>query len=293
MQRSAITKLKVVVLKNIVQSAQTDATPSTDLDQDALEQLKGSLRAAGQLSAILRCKQHPSRVLAGHHRAAAGGKDFIYHDVDEFAKRIGKTHAVAEKLVGIASNVQRKVSEEEREKEFMALAELLIKQGTLRNKTAAEVVRLTGFSKEYVYSHLPPDYRDTARGRAIRSGLARGKVNSVDLGLSNSSDDHERSGKASVQDGLDAEMVRFSDSMVKMVNDKLDKIQEVVDRAIAKRSETEESAVSYETEAGRVHLQITGTVARVEVSPMVRSSMHSFRKRMLTMAKRQGVSVSS
>jgi hypothetical protein len=136
----------------------------------------------GQLSENLRCRQHPERVLAGRHREAAGATRSAYYDVDALASRINQSHDVAELLVTIASDVQRRVPEEETRGKMISLAEKLVSQGTPRKKAAAEVTRLLGLTKQYVYHLLPDEYKDAGRGHAIRAGLLRGKVKSTYFG---------------------------------------------------------------------------------------------------------------
>jgi hypothetical protein len=146
------------------------------LDESVVGLLRGNLKSVGQLTEILRCRQHPNKLLAGRHREAAGATQTRYYDVGALARRIHESHDVAELLVTVTSDIQRRVPEEETREKIISLAEMLVSQGTPRRKAAAQATRLLGFTKQYVYRLLPDEYKDAGRGGAIRVGLLRRKV---------------------------------------------------------------------------------------------------------------------
>ncbi len=159
-------------------SAQSSPKSQTKLDPDALQELTESLATVGQINAIIRCKQHPDRILSGRHRVAAGASRHVDYDTDEAARRLGQTHEATEQIIRIHANTQRKVSEEERQAEFIALAETYHQDGTPKELCAQKVVEALGprFTKVYIYSLLPERFKDARRTKAIRAGIARGKV---------------------------------------------------------------------------------------------------------------------
>jgi hypothetical protein len=153
------------------------------IDDKVAKMLQDSLKAVGQIDAIVVCKQHPERpgkILSGRHRAAAGAKRRVLYDVDEFARRVGVGHEVAEQIIIISANVQRHISKAERRVEFLELAARLEKDGVPHGRIVGRVVELTGFTRAYVHK-LIPEFKSTRRSEAIKRGL-RQNVNRVDIG---------------------------------------------------------------------------------------------------------------
>lgn len=161
-----------------------DSNGADDLDREIVGKIKDSLLAVGQIDAIVVCQQHPSIVLSGRHRAAAGAKRKVLFDIDQFASRKGVSHEVAEQLVRVSANVQRHVSEAERRGELLELAERLQRMEVPRSQIAGKVAEFTGFSPVYVYQ-LIPEYKSAKRSEAIKRGLkTAANVNSVNLDAS-------------------------------------------------------------------------------------------------------------
>jgi hypothetical protein len=133
----------------------------TTLDKDAVGDLKRSIEAVGQIYGVIACKQHPDRILSGKHRMATGLplRDPYPLDVDARAKAFRYSHGLMELLIQVKSNTQRKVSEEERRQEFVAIAEQLEKDGTPKDKVARRIVEVLGFSESYALSLLPSQFK--------------------------------------------------------------------------------------------------------------------------------------
>lgn len=126
--------------------------------------LRSSLKASGQIVRVIRCEQHPDRVLAGAHRLRAlereGVKPLCFDlDVDKRAEELGLGHDLTELVIRIESNVQRRVPTGERAEEFLQVARLLEKEKVLKADVAQRMVKILGFSESYVLSLLPPEYK--------------------------------------------------------------------------------------------------------------------------------------
>jgi very-short-patch-repair endonuclease len=144
------------------------------LDEEALAKLKKSIEIVGQLYGVVRCKQHPDRILMGRHRLAVlGDKARLFDlDVDAKAKELGYSHDLMERLIIYHSNIQRQVSKEERREELIEMAKQLEKEGLQKEKIARRIAELVSLdlTERYVYELLPDEYKEKVKMEAGKKG---------------------------------------------------------------------------------------------------------------------------
>ena len=133
------------------------------LDIDAIADLRNSVAQVGQLNDVLVCKQHPLNLLGGKHRAkAVGGLQKVKSkaiDEDELASKLCVTHVIAETLVKIHSNVQRKIPKAETRAHVLSLARALDSSGEEREKIGQKLCNMLPFSNSYILRLLPPEFK--------------------------------------------------------------------------------------------------------------------------------------
>ncbi len=111
------------------------------LDQRILEVLRSSMKTTGQLQDIMKCQQHPHKILLGNHREGVGGEELKvkFYDVEGLAKKMGVSHLAAEELVRINGDVHRRVPKVETRKRITRLAELLVASGASARRQSDEL----------------------------------------------------------------------------------------------------------------------------------------------------------
>jgi very-short-patch-repair endonuclease len=128
-------------------------------------ELEESLKSPiGQIEPILRCKQHPERILSGRHRDKILNKQgktarAQLYDCDELARRESISHGLAHWLVTSAANVRRQIPEDERQADVMQMAVVLDADGVPPEKRAQTIARLTGLTTRRVEQLLPKEHK--------------------------------------------------------------------------------------------------------------------------------------
>ncbi len=147
------------------------------IDEEAVKLIMAAIEGVGQVYSVVRCRQHPTHILAGSHRVEAMKRlkiepRYFDLDVDKRAKEMGVSHDVAEHLIRINANTQREVGESERAREFLTLAKTFESEGVPKPQIAAKVVQSLKkrFSASYVFQLLPPEYKDPEKASSGKKG---------------------------------------------------------------------------------------------------------------------------
>ena len=139
------------------------AGKADDLDGEIVEGLKKSRGVLGELYPII--KDESGVILSGKHRDAAGWTAVSLIDTKAIAKKLGLDAgdpadiAIAQALVVIHSNWQRKVSLEETKKNLVVLAQVLEAKGTPKERVCARVSELVPYSERWVRELLPDEFK--------------------------------------------------------------------------------------------------------------------------------------
>jgi hypothetical protein len=134
------------------------------LHEETVKELEESIKVVGRIKAVIVCKQHPERILSGNHGVAAEGglaavKNVATFDVDARANELDVSHEFAELIVIAHSNKQRRVPEAETKQLLMDGAHYLEVAKTPKEDIALRLSSLFSFSRAYVLSLLPPEYK--------------------------------------------------------------------------------------------------------------------------------------
>jgi hypothetical protein len=128
-------------------------------------ELEESLKSPiGQIEPILRCKQHPDRILSGRHRDKILNQQgkiarAQLYDCEALAKKETISHGLAHWLVMSAANVRRTIAEDERQSDLMQMAIVLEADGVPADKRVGHLARLTGLSTRRVEQLLPKEHK--------------------------------------------------------------------------------------------------------------------------------------
>lgn len=150
-------------------------------------ELANSLEVA-QINPIIKCMQHPDRILSGRHRAKEMNKKgkiarAVAFNCDTLAAQLGVSHEEAELWVQVNANIQRQVQEEERKLDALAAAISAQKQGVESGQIVKRVAKTLGIGERRAQQLLPSEFK--------RSYDGEGKANEAITGDSGSSVVHQ------------------------------------------------------------------------------------------------------
>ena len=127
--------------------------------------LATSLNQIGQIRSAFVCQQHPERTLSGRHRIRKGYTRRAQYDVEALAKKLNLPHEFVEWLVTTHDNIQREVSQEEREIEVRHMAGILEGTGVKPEDIAVTLAKYLPFSEQYIRRLLPSEFKHVEKAR--------------------------------------------------------------------------------------------------------------------------------
>jgi len=154
------------------------------LNKRAAANLKKSMAQIGQLAVVIYCKQHPEKILSGRHRTNAGGEAQLERknlDVEKIATDLQVPHELAETLVMIHANVQRRVKKEETRITLLSAAKDLEASGIPKQEIANRLSKILPYTHAYILKLLPDDYKQ--KNFAVSTGRPAKSNNDTDVKL--------------------------------------------------------------------------------------------------------------
>lgn len=130
-------------------------------------ELEESLKSPiGQIESILRCKQHPERILSGRHRFKylnTVGKiaQASYYDCERLARDANISHNLAHWLVTRGANIRRDIPPDERTQDIIQMLTLLEIELPENSRAShiAKIAELNGLTTTRIYQLLPKEFK--------------------------------------------------------------------------------------------------------------------------------------